>query len=417
MDKDEKIIIQIQAIINISRITTDTIENVISVTNGQSEAVKSNSIIIDIESNIDNSTELEEKPEEPEPEEPVGPGGGKPSDNPEGENPGGNGQDEEKPKDNYYTIEGIAWVDKNKNNAKDTGELLENIIVKIIDLDNKNKFLKDESGKEIEIKTSKDGTYKIKNVPKGNYNIIFKYDTSIYEIEETTKIKNYIIETTKEKVAITNNIELNSNKTIDLKLSEITKFDLKLDKYITKVVVKTANGTKTTTYTDKKLAREEIQTKYLTGATVLVEYTIKVTNVGDMEGYATQIIDYIPNDMKFYSELNTQWYMGEDGNLYNTSLANEKIKQNEAKELKLVLSKTMSKENAGVTLNTAEIKDITNIKEYSDINPSNNQSNAEIIVNPATGAIITYIVAILSAITIIAVGIYITNKKIVGKEL
>ena len=136
-----------------------------------------------------------------------------------------------------------------------------------------------------------------------------------------------------------------------------------------------------------------------------------------MEGYATQIIDYIPNDMKFYSELNTQWYMGEDGNLYNTSLANEKIKQNETKELKLVLSKTMSKENAGVTLNTAEIKDMTNVKQYEDMNSNNNQSKAEIIVNPATGTIITYIIAILSAITIIAVGVYITNKKIVGKEL
>ena len=421
LSKKDSVTIKIEAKVNTSRIITDSIENVMIVSQSLGETIRSNSIIIDIESEIDHSTGLEEEPEEepedPEPEEPVGPGGGKPGGNPEGENPGGNGQDEEKPKDKYYTIEGIAWVDKNKNNAKDTGELLENIIVKIIDLDNKNKFLKDESGKEIEVKTSKDGTYKIKNVPKGNYNIIFKYDTSIYEIEETTKIKNYIIETTKEKVAITNNIGLNSNKTIDLKLSEITEFDLKLDKYITKVVVQTANGTKTTTYTDKKLAREEIQTKYLTGATVLVEYTIKVTNVGDMEGYATQIIDYIPNDMKFYSELNTQWYMGEDGNLYNTSLANEKIKQNEAKELKLVLSKTMSKENAGVTLNTAEIKDMTNIKQYSDINSTNNQSNAEIIVNPATGVIITYIVAILSAITIIAIGIYITNKKVVGKEI
>ena len=57
------------------------------------------------------------------------------------------------------------------------------------------------------------------------------------------------------------------------------------------------------------------------------------------------------------------------------------------------------------------------IKQYSDINSTNNQSNAEIIVNPATGAILTYIVAILSAITIITIGIYITNKKVVRKEL
>lgn len=426
LSKNEKITIQIEAIINTSRITTESIQNVINVSSVKGDTIKSNYITIDIESEIDNGTESGEPEEEPKEEEP---NYEKPEDeelekNPDEEKPDDEKPEEEKPDDSnpddkkvYYTIEGIAWVDKNENGTRDEDESIENIIVKIIDLNNKNTFLKDENGKEIEVKTGKDGQYKIENVPKGNYNIIFKYDTSIYEIEETTKIKNYIIETTKEKVAITNNIELDSNRTVDFKLIEIKEFDLKIDKYISKVVVQTANGTKTTVYADKQLVREEIQNKYLDGATVLVEYTIKITNNGELAGYATKIIDYLPKDMKFYSELNKQWYVGEDENLYNTSIASEKINIGETKTINLVLSKTMTKEDAGTTLNIAEIKETMNAKQYLDTNLSNNQSKAEMIVNPATGAIITYLVAVSNAIAIIAIGMYIIKQKIVGKEL
>ena len=272
------------------------------------------------------------------------------------------------------------------------------------------------NGVSPEVKTMVDGTYKIENIPKGNYSLIFKYDTTSYEIKTNANVKDYIIESTKQKVAITDNINLNSDQMIILQLEELTKFDLKIDKYISKVVVQTTNETKATEYVNKQLVKEEIQSKYLSGATLLVEYTIKVSNIGELIGYATEIVDYLPEDMKFHSELNTQWYMGEDTNLYNTSLASSPINPGETKTIKLILLKTMTKENTGTTANVVEISDSMNIKQYEDINSSNNMSKAEIIVNPATGIIIIYLLSTLFAITIVLIGTYIIKKKVIGKE-
>ena len=108
--------------------------------------------------------------------------------------------------------------------------------------------------------------------------------------------------------------------------------------------------------------------------------------------------------------------MGDDTNLYNTSLASSPIKPGESKTVKLILLKTMTKENTGTATNIVEISDTMNIKQYEDINPSNSISKADIIVNPATGIIIIYLSATLNAIAIVLIGVYIIKKKVIGKE-
>lgn len=430
IEKGEKIIINIEVTVNTSRITANELKNIIIAMPYSGDMVTSEEVTIQIESDVDTDTGIgdtdpdnpgdkdsenkdpdlsdDENPDKPDP------------DNPNPDNPNPDKPNPDKPddgKDKSYTISGKVWVDKNNNGTKDNDEALKDVIVKVIDLNNKNNFLKDKDGNEIEVKTDKDGVYEIKDIPKGKYSVIFKYDTESYELKQTAEVKDYIIEDGKEKVAITNDINLDSDKTIDVELLELTEFNFKLDKYITKVIVQTANGTKTTEYAKKQLVREEIQRKYLAGATVLVEYTIDVSNIGELSGYATQIVDYMPKDMKFYSELNTQWYVGEDGNLYNTTLANSAINPGETKTVKLVLSKTMTKENTGTTVNTAEISELTNAKQYTDVDLTNNNSKAEIIVNPATGTIITYTLAIISSVTILVIGMYVIKKNVLGKEV
>lgn len=419
--QNETITIKIEAEVNVSLTTKDELTNKINVAPYRGKVAISNEVTILIENNIDTSTGIDDseyvepddgkvdddKPDDGKPDDGK-PDDGKPD---EGKPDDGKGDEEQ-----TYVISGCVWVDKNKNGSIESDEFVKDVIVKIIDLDNKNTFLTDENGKEIEAKTDKNGLYKIKGVPKGNYNIIFKYDTAKYELIENENMKDYIIENTKEKIAITRNIALKADEVIDLKLVELTKFDLQMDKYISKVIVQTANGTKTTNYSDQQLIREEIQRKYMEGATVLVEYTMKISNTGELAGYATEIMDYLPKDMKFYSELNKQWYMGEDGNLYNVTLATDIIEPGESKTVTLVLSKSMTRENSGTITNIAEISDTMNSKEYADIDLSNNQSKAEVIVNTATGTIITYIVAVLNAIVIVLVGLYVIKKKVVGKE-
>ncbi len=314
-----------------------------------------------------------------------------------------------------YNISGTAWIDRNKNGVKDNNEGISNITVKVIDLNNQNSFVKDSEGKEIEVKTNNEGQYKISGLSEGNYNIIFKYDTNIYELSGASNVKDYIISNaeSEEKVAITNSINLKENRTdIDLQLVELKKFDLQLDKYITKVIVKTSQETRTTKYEDQKLVREEIPSKQIAGSTVLVEYTIRISNVGELPGYATEIIDYLPDNMRFNSELNAQWYSTSDGNLYNNSLASIVINPGESKDITLTLVKDNSEESFDIT-NIAKITKTTNSKEYKDINLSNNESTAEMLINPATGGIFAYILVVFNSVIIILTGIYIIKKKVI----
>ena len=49
---------------------------------------------------------------------------------------------------------------------------------------------------------------------------------------------------------------------------------------------------------------------YVEYSTVLVEYTLSVTNQGKVAGYAKELIDYLPAGMAFSSDLNNNWYLG-----------------------------------------------------------------------------------------------------------
>ena len=71
----------------------------------------------------------------------------------------------------------------------------------------------------------------------------------------------------------------------------------------------------------------------------LDEYSIKVSNVGDLAGYAKKVVDYLPAETTFNSGLkgNEAWYTGVDGNLYSAALADTLILPGETKEIKLVL--------------------------------------------------------------------------------
>lgn len=378
INRGETIRVIIETKVNTIKITSKEIQNVVSVTLNGGEKVNSNVANIQIDSEF-----IDEEQGNP---------------------------------DGTYSISGVAFIDNNENGVKDNNEGLSNITVKLIDLNNKNNFVKDNNGNDIELKTNANGEYKFSGIPEGNYNVIFKYDTNAYELPNNSNVKDYIISNndSEEKVAITNSINLKENRTdIDLQLVRLKKFNLQLDKYITKVVVKNDKETRTTTYNDQKLVREEISNKNIAGSTVLVEYTIRVSNIGELAGYATEIADYIPKDMNFNSELNTQWYIANDGNLYNSSLASDTINPGESKDLTLVLVKNMTGDNTGKTTNIAKITKTANAREYNDIDLSNNESTAEMLVNPATGGVFTYILVVFNSAIILLAGVYVIKKKVI----
>ena len=94
--------------------------------------------------------------------------------------------------------------------------------------------------------------------------------------------------------------------------------------------------------------------------TIIMEYTIKVKNEGNVDGYAKEIRSYIPEGMRFISELNEDWYVNSRGEASNRTLANELIKTGEEKELKLILVKELNEASKELIHTTAEIKETYN---------------------------------------------------------
>lgn len=330
--------------------------------------------------------------------------------------------DPDDPSENKYSIKGTVWVDSDLNGRRDEMEqLLAEVPVKL--MNSNSELLK-------ETKTDSTGKYEFTNLVSGNYIVVFEYDSKLYSISEYQKegVLDNLNSDAKEtmidgnKVAMTDviAIEKSSKTNIDLGLTKNSLFDLKLDKYIDSITVQNTQGTTTYNYIDENFAKIELVAKQIPSTTVILQYRIIVTNEGDVPGYAKQIVDYLPQDLKFSSELNKDWYVNTDGNLYSSSLANEIINPGETKEINLIVTKKMNETNTGLVTNEAEIVETYNeqgISDYDSIPANRNQSEddistANVIIGVKTGGVVLYITITLICIGIIATGIYLINKKV-----
>lgn len=335
-------------------------------------------------------------------------------------------------------ITGTAWFDENANGKKDESEkVLNNIKVKLLNLDT-NKLVKDKNGKVLEVTTNDNGIYVLSNLGNGNYIGIFEYNNTQYSltkykaegISETqnsdVRLNEILFEGKKQNIASTDVIKIEDTdiSNIDIGLIELKDFDLKLDKTISKVIIQNSAGTSTKEYNDEKIAKAEIDAKQLKGTTVIIEYKIKVSNIGEVAGYARKIADYIPKDLQFSSEMNKDWYQA-DNALYSSSIANDKIEPGESKTLTLTLTKKMNEENLGLVNNRAEIVEAYNDLGLSDINSipgnqdknENDYSSADIILSIKTGkAVYISIGAIIATIAISGVVAAVIVKRKNDKE-
>ena len=338
-------------------------------------------------------------------------------------------QNEEKNEKNY-TISGTAWLDSNENGSREPSEqTLGGIKVRLLNLD---------TNASINTVTSENGFYSISNAKKGKYVAIFEYDTekymlTTYQAENVSNSRNSDIENVtmnldgeSKKVASTDTLIVNDENitNVDLGLIEAKIFDFSLTKTIKKVTITNETGVKSTEYNDANIAKVEVKAKNIEGTLVAIEYSIKVTNNGEVAGYIKQIVDYKPSDLNFNSSLNPEWYQSGD-NLYSTSLGNTKIEAGETKELTLVLTKKMTESNTGLTNNTAEIAENYNSYGIQDIDstPGNRQLNEDdmgssnVIISVSTGAAVSYVSLTLSIIVLIAVGTYIISRKILKDNI
>lgn len=332
------------------------------------------------------------------------------------------------PTDKTYSISGTAWLDENEDGIKDEKEkLLKGILVKIkqINKDNVAEYLKGEDGKEITAITDNDGEYEFKELKAGKYIIEFEYNTKTYKLTPVTNKDSVpTAPTTSEGTTVktdTLNVTNENIENINIGLVLNSKFDLELNKYITKVTVQNNSGTTEYNYNNEQLAKVEIKAKQMASSTALVEYQIEVKNNGAVPGTATVIADYLPKGLKFNSEMNTNWYQGTDGNLYTEELKDIMLEPGESKQVKLVLTKAMTSNSTGTFTNAAEIYEDKNDFGLVDTNSTpankeqkeNDYSTAELIISTATGSPMMYIGIIITSMLILGGGIYLINKKVI----
>ena len=330
-------------------------------------------------------------------------------------------------------ISGIAWLDTNENGQRDSEEkYIENVKVNLLYAEN-GEYVKDKNGNVLEQKTNKQGKYEFSGLENNKYMLVFEYDNSKYEltdyqkngVSEELNSDTTLYELSEDKnVGITNTIEINSNskENIDIGLTEKKIFDLKLDKYVSKITVKNTQETKTYTLDNSKLAKVELKSKYVDGTEIEIEYKIVVTNEGQIDGYAKQIIDYIPEGYSFNPNANAGWQVI-NGNLLYQGLKDTKIGVGNSKTISLKLTRTLDKKSLGMVTNVAEIYEDYNSlgiddKDSKPNNKNNSEddfSSASVIVSISTGKIIRYSIIFVLSLAIIVIGVFIIKKEVIDK--
>lgn len=329
-------------------------------------------------------------------------------------------------------ITGIAWFDENANGQKDDNEdTLSGIKVHLLNTQTNN-LVKDESGNVLQATTNDNGVYVLNNIGNGKYIVIFDYNKTQYaltkykadNIDEASNsdamTNELVIENEKQQVASTDILEINGENIsgINVGLIELKDFRFRLDKYVSRILIQNSEGTTVKEYNDATVAKAELDGKKINGTTVIIEYKIKVTNIGEIDGYVKKIVDYVPSDLKFSSELNTDWYQSEN-NLYNTSLANEKISAGESREVKLTLTKAMTENNTGLINNTAEIAESYNELGITDSGSTpgnkakeeNDYGSADTILSLKTGGEVYVTIAIIVVLALGIITFAIIRKK------
>ena len=224
-------------------------------------------------------------------------------------------------------------------------------------------------------------------------------------------------------------------------------FDLSLLKWVTKTIV-TVDGKTTTTETGFKpntgktettgirdnkeaepIAKVELDKKKLNKATVKFVYKIRVTNEGEIAGYATELTDYIPKGLEFVQSDNVKFGWKKDGEDKVTTRTLEKLllQPGESAEVEIVFKWKNSSDNLGLKTNIAEISEDYNENNAKDIDsvPDNKKDPYEkeqeddddfalVILSLKTGKGATYTILITTVITVLAVGIYLIKRYVLN---
>ena len=237
----------------------------------------------------------------------------------------------------------------------------------------------------------------------------------------------------------------------DIEKIRIPIFDLSLLKWVTQSVV-TVDEKTTTTNTGFKpnqgltestgegirknseaepMAKVELDKKKLSKTVVKFVYKIRVTNEGEIPGYATEITDYIPEGLEFHEEDGNNkslgWVKSGDDKIITRALETTLLNSGESKEVEVTFRWINSEKNLGEKINIAEISEDANDYNTDDIDSTpNNKENpynkeqeddddfALVILSIKTGAtqFMQYFTIVTISVAILGAGVYLIKRYV-----
>ena len=210
----------------------------------------------------------------------------------------------------------------------------------------------------------------------------------------------------------------------DIEKVKVQYFDLSLRKWVTQAIVN-KNGEETIIDTGHKaeddpedIVAVDLKDSEIATTTVKFRYSIRVTNEGNIAGYAKEVKDYIPEGLIFVAEDNPLWTQLEDGTIVTTQTENTLLEPGESTEVEVILTWDKEAQNFGVMDNWAEISKDDNDFDSPDIDsiPDNNVhgeddiDDAPVMVTVKTGEAQVYIITTLSVLGILGTGLTLIRK-------
>ena len=211
----------------------------------------------------------------------------------------------------------------------------------------------------------------------------------------------------------------------DKEYVELLYFDLSLRKWVTQAIVIDKDGNQEITETGhepyddpEQIVKVDLYRKNINDVTVKFRYKIRVTNEGEIAGYAKEITDYVPEGLRFLPEDNPGW-TDEGNNVISTRLLeNTLLQPGEYAEVEVVLTWINSEDNMGLKENTAEISEDYNDYDVPDRDstPDNQEKgeddidDAPVMLSVSTGQVRIYFTLGFVVLITIASGLILIKK-------
>ena len=250
-----------------------------------------------------------------------------------------------------------------------------------------------------------------------------------YEIAERETIEGLVgddYETTIKDIPYYNYVERTENYKGTMEEEKITViyyyekqvFNLSVDKWVSRVNINGINHEGKNIHNKDELYAVDIHRSKVDTADVKITYKIRVSNTGEIEGTAGQIIEVIPEGYSYYQEDNTIYWEERNGIFVTDTLKDETIKPGEYKEIEIVLRWNRGEDNFGEKENLVILSQENNPAGYQDVKEEDNHSTSNMLITVATGLdsngriILTAVVTmVLSIILAVNVGLLVTYKE------